>query len=93
MEQLLRGVYMGVAALFLGELAIGLLPEGGMKRFCKFILGILLVFIILGVWKPEKMPDLEFSVPQPAGSYAPDAASYEEIILDVYHREMENKNN
>ena len=49
MEQLLRGVYMGVAALFLGELAIGLLPEGGMKRFCKFILGILLVFIILGV--------------------------------------------
>lgn len=93
MEQLLRGVYMGVAALFLGELAIGLLPEGGMKRFCKFILGILLVFIILGVWKPEKMPNLEFSVPQQAVSDAAGAASYEEIILDVYHKEMENKNN
>lgn len=93
MEQILRGVYMGVAALFLGELAIGLLPEGSMKRFCKFILGILLVFIIFGVWNPEKMPDLNLWVEQPVQSDAASAASYEEIILDVYHKEMENKNN
>ncbi len=93
MQQILNYVYVSVAALFLGELAIGLLPEGGMKKFCKFILGLLLVFMVLGMLRPEAALDFEVSLQPPEQSAAIEAGSYEELILDVYHREMENKNN
>lgn len=92
MEQLLNYVAFSVAALFLGELAIGLLPEGSMKKFCKFILGILLVFMVLGVIKPGSMPDLEVNLPQQSQDAQVNGGTYEDLILDVYHREMENKN-
>lgn len=92
MEQLLNYVAFSVAALFLGELAIGLLPEGSMKKFCKFILGILLVFMVLGVIGPGSIPNLEVDLPWESQSVEVEGRTYEDLILDVYHREMENKN-
>ncbi len=95
MQHILNMVYLSVAALFLGEMALGLLPEGGMKKFCKLVLGLLVVFMVLGILQPGELPELSVPQSDPAqsSSSAQDTGSYEEFILDVYQKEMENKNN
>ena len=85
MQHILNMVYLSVAALFLGEMALGLLPEGGMKKFCKLVLGLLVVFIFNFIIIKD--------INSLSSSPAQDTGSYEEFILDVYQKEMENKNN
>lgn len=89
MEKVLQIAANIAILLFLGEMLVCLLPVGGMKRFCKFALGIVLtlsVFSAIAGLGEVELPTLS------AGEESFATNSYEDVILDVYNKYLQNKN-
>ena len=89
MENVLKLAGNVAILLFLGEMLVCLLPVGNMKRFCKFALSIVLTLCVfsalLGLGEVE-LPALS------ASAESTETNSYEDVILDVYNKYFENKN-
>ena len=88
--------YLGgiAVAVFAMEMLLSLLPDGNMKRFVRMAVGILLATLLLspvgkliGGWDP-----FYFSMQEQTQGEEISEKSYEEMILDVYHSSLENKN-
>ncbi len=90
MEDFLLRVAAAAVALFASEMALCLLPEGNMKKFGKFVVGILLCLVLLSAVTQPPEVDLTLET-----SAAPEVyyESYEDIIMDVYNRYLQNNNN
>ena len=75
-------------------MALGLLPEGGMKKFCKLVLGLLVVFMVLGILQPG-LPGAIRPANDPLRVVAPPKIrGAMRILFWMYIRKkMENKNN
>jgi len=87
-------IYIGslAAAVVLCEMLLSLLPEGSMQKFVKMVVGILLLILIMSPLKNCDFSDV--TIPEVFAEQEAENAqnNYEEIIMDVYNRALENKN-
>ena len=85
------GYVAGIAAAVLtGEMLLMLIPSGGMRKFARFSVGMLISLMLV---TPLKGCDSEmiFEVPESdAGIHA--SKTYEDFILDVYQSELGHMN-
>lgn len=76
------------AAIILTEIILMLMPEGGIKKFARTALGILLMILILSPLENcgSILPE------QPDAAYEKSDITYSGIIMDVYNEAMSNNN-
>lgn len=82
-------IYAVTGAVVVSELCMMLMPEGGMKRFVKTAVGVLLMMMLIlplqncseNVFVMENL----FS-----GETQTNKLSYSDIIMDIYTQAMEN---
>lgn len=82
-------IYAVTGAVLLSEMCMMLMPEGGMKRFAKTAVGVMVMMMLL--LPLQRCSQGEFSVKN-FFSEEPSAykTSYSDIIMDIYTRAMEN---
>lgn len=90
METGLIKIAAAAVAIFAAEMGLSLLPEGNMKKFCKFVVGMLLCAVVLTAMTGSLEIDLQV---ESAASTKASYERYEDIIMDVYNQYLENNNN
>lgn len=88
MEQLMHGAAMAAICAVAGEFCLCLLPAGGTRKFCRFVIGLILACMLLAM--PLRLEEIHFPEIE---EQKEQQKSYEEIIWDVYHDRWENMNN
>lgn len=88
-------IYIGtvIAAIIVCEMLISLMPEGNMRKFVKLVIGILLLILIVTPLQNCSVQDLKIPEISDAQNEEKTQNSYQDIILDVYNRSLENNNN
>ena len=82
-------IYAVTGAVLISEMCMMLMPEGGMKRFAKTAVGILLMLMLL---MPLRNCSVEELFPENFTQKQNSAykTSYSDIIMDIYTQAMEN---
>ena len=75
------------AEIIMTEIILMLMPDGGMKKFARIALGILLMLMII---TPVK--SCEIDVPETDADNNNTGLTYSKIIMDVYNEAMSNNN-
>lgn len=91
MDQLLEAAAGIAIAIIAFEMLLSLLPEGNMKKFTRFTAGVLLMCMIVLPFKGCVNTRFSLSIEEQDAQNVT-KNNYEDIIWDVYNREIENKN-
>ncbi len=93
MESFLQTAVIAVIGAMAGEFCLCMLPTGGTRKFCRFIVGLVLVLILLSAPLNIDETQLNEILQTQQETVLPNQnKSYEEMIWDVYNEELENKN-
>lgn len=81
-------IYAVVGTVFLSELCMMLMPEGGMKRFAKTAVGVLVMLMLLTTPEKCSLQKITWSKRDTPAENAY-KTSYSDIIMEIYTRESE----
>ena len=83
-----ESIYAVVGTVFLSELCMMLMPEGGMKRFVKTAVGVLVMLMLLTPLEKCSLQKITLSKRDAPAENAY-KTSYSDIIMEIYTRESE----
>ncbi len=82
-----EALYSVAVCVVITEVLLCLLPDGSLKRFCRFAIGMLLSIMLLGVVATCSLDfDISFSEQVELNT----EKNYKDVVEDVYNKAQEN---
>lgn len=90
MESFMGYVAAAAVTVVVMEMALSIMPEGSMKSMGKMAAGICILLMLITPVKSCSLETGDFHLEQSASQEAEQKKSYDDIIMDVYNRKIQN---